>query len=283
MPSNRALPLPGLLRRAAEILSRNVSFQAHLPARYGHRPIIVSPANNLSILHPGVRRFDPFLFALVERFVLPHSIVWDIGANMGVFSLAAAHVARNGRVLAIEPDPFNQHLLARTLALATNADLALEVLPVAVSHSVGTTWLRIAKRGRAANSLVGASNGTQMGGVRAELSVMTVTLDWLLERHPAPHVIKCDAEGAEHWILQGGERLMHAVRPAIIFELTHPNAPACAALLKRSDYVAYSAVAGPSAKPIDDLNAESEIIAVPRERHHTLQAIHQSSVVSRAD
>ena len=261
-----AIPLPQPLRRAAEILSRNASFRAHLPERYGRRPIIVSPANNLSILRPGEARFDPFLFKLADRFVRRNSVIWDIGANMGVFSLAAAHIASSGNVLAIEPDPFNLQLLNRTRALPTNADLHLDVLPAAVSHEMGTAKLRIPERGRAASSLVGASNGTQMGGVRAEISVNTVTLDWLLTRYPAPDFIKCDAEGAEHWILRGGERLMCEVRPTIIFELTHPNAEICAAILQQREYVAYCAVAEDVAPPLADLSSHTEILAIPRER-----------------
>lgn len=257
--------LPRSLRRTAEILSRKISFQARLPERYGRRPIIVSPANNLSILKPGEARFDTFLFDIVDRFVRPDSTIWDIGANMGVFSLAAGHIARAGCVLAIEPDPFNLNLLNRTRALAANADVHVDILAAAVSHEVGLTQLRIPKRGRAASSLVGASNGTQMGGVRTEITVETVTLDWVLEQYRAPDLIKCDAEGAEQWILCGAERLMHEVRPTIIFELTHPNATACAAILQERDYVAFSAKAATLGAPLADLGPYTEILAIPRE------------------
>jgi FkbM family methyltransferase len=253
--------LPTSLRRTAELLSRNVVLRTRLPARFGRRPIYLSPANALSVLKPGVAKFDPYLFALADRFVTDRSVIWDIGANAGVFALAAAHRARH--VTAIEPDPFNLALLHRTRALVRNRDLALDILPAAVSHEIGIASLRIPARGRAANSLAGATNGTQMGGVRDEIRVITVTLDWLLDHTPAPTFVKCDAEGAEHWILRGASRLLREVRPTIVFELEKPNAAECADILFRSGYAAYCAKT--ERGPLDDLAPFTEILAIPRD------------------
>ena len=48
---------------------------------------------------------DPTLFAFVEEFVMPGASVWDIGANLGLLTFAAAHRAGpTGNVLAVEPD-----------------------------------------------------------------------------------------------------------------------------------------------------------------------------------
>ena len=49
-------------------------------------PLFVSPDAQLKYL---ARRFDPELIALADRFVTPQSVVWDVGANCGVFAFAS--------------------------------------------------------------------------------------------------------------------------------------------------------------------------------------------------
>src|SRR2546421_503378 len=94
------------MRRVAERLSRGVVMTRRMPARFGGSRIYVSPeGGGLRFWRPGLEQCDPTLFRLVEEFVRPGDTVWDIGANMGLLTFAAAHVAGpKGRVVAIEPD-----------------------------------------------------------------------------------------------------------------------------------------------------------------------------------
>lgn len=263
--------IPGAVRWAAERISRNLIIKSHLPARFGRRPIFLSPGNHLAVLKPGKDRFEGYLLGFADRFVHEDSVVWDIGANMGIFSFPAAFKAKRGFVLAIEPDPFNQLLLQRTRTHWQNADFKVAILPAAISHEVGTAVLKIPVRGRSANSLMGAVEGTQMGGVRETLTVMTVTLDWLLERFPSPDFIKCDAEGAEAWILQGATNLLANVRPVINMEMPKENAQVCKAIFDRNDYLTYSAYdAITPGNELTSIDKIWEVLAVPREKVHSL-------------
>nr|WP_284144907.1 FkbM family methyltransferase [Tianweitania aestuarii] len=191
-------------------------------------------------------------------------VVWDIGANMGVFTFPAAHAVGTGKVVAIEPDPFNQLLLHRTQA--ANPDLAVTIIPAALSDQVGLAELQIAVRGRAANSLRGADYGSQMGGVRMAVPVVTLTLDWLAAHQPAPDLIKCDAEGAEAWILRGGARLLATKRPLLIMEVPSENSDACTAILHAHSYQLFAAE-----HPIDPagelrrIGQAWEVVAIPSE------------------
>lgn len=252
------------LRRIAERVTRNVVFKARLPKRFGRRPIYLSPDNNLAVMKLGDAKFEAYLLGFVDRFVETNSIVWDIGANMGVFAIPAAHKARF--TLAFEPDPFNVNLLNRTQRL--NRELALDVLPVALSNELGIAKLAIAVRGRSANSLVGLQHSTQTGGVREEYSVVTVTPDWAMERcSPPPTFIKCDAEGAETMILEGATRILAEARPVMVIEMANENADACAAIFRANNYVTMSAYhAIDPAKIVDDLRDVWDVLAIPREK-----------------
>ncbi len=251
------------LRHVAERLSRNVITRSRLPDRFGRRRIYLSPGNHLAVLKFGDAKFEAYLLGFVDRFITPDSVVWDIGANMGIFAFPAAHVARH--TLGFEPDPFNLRLLQRTRE--ANRDLNVEFLPVALADSVGSSRLNIPERGRSANSLEQVNYGTQMGGVRGSMAVITMTADWMLDHFPAPTFIKCDAEGAELMILQGATRLLAETRPAIVIEMPNENAPACAAIFRANDYALFRAYdpVDPAAEitAIDDV---WEVLAIPREK-----------------
>lgn len=256
------------LRRLAEWLARDRVVRRALPADFGGRPVFFSPGNRLRAWLPDVERIEPELIALVRRLVRPGMQVWDVGANMGAFALPAAHrVGPRGRVLAVEPDPFNQLLLHRSLAHPRNRDLALTVVPAALSDGIGMAELTVAARGRAANSLKGAAHGSQMGAHRTSLPVVTLTLDWLAERFSPPDLVKCDAEGAETWILAGAAHLLRTARPVFVMEVPHENAESCTDRFHAADYRLF-----PADRPIEPSRALPEIadaweiIAIPAER-----------------
>jgi hypothetical protein len=103
------------LRHLAERFSRGVILRRHLPKQFQSLPLYVSPEAGLRYWRWGVETADPMLFRMVRELVRPGSVVWDVGANVGLFSFSAAALAGpGGFVLAIEPDVWLAHLLARS-------------------------------------------------------------------------------------------------------------------------------------------------------------------------
>ena len=120
-----------LIRTLAERLSRGVMLRRHLPADVGGRQLFVSPDSQLKYLKPGPAAFDAELLSIARSWVRPESVVWDIGANVGVFAFAAAGLATNGRTLAVEADPWLADMMRRSSALRSNRELRLDVLSAA--------------------------------------------------------------------------------------------------------------------------------------------------------
>jgi len=231
------------MRTIAERGSRGVVLKRRLPARFGGDILFVSPGALLKLWWPVLEATDPALFAWASEFVAAGDVVWDIGANVGLFAFAAAaRAGASGRVVAIEADIWLANLLRRS-ARHSNQRAPVDVLPVAVSDAVDVASFQIAERGRASNFLADARGSSQAGGIRETQQVMSVTLDWLLERFPAPNVLKIDVEGAELQALGQAQGLLAQVRPVILCEVREQHAAAISELLHAHGYTLYDLAA----------------------------------------
>jgi FkbM family methyltransferase len=208
------------LRTIAERLSRGRSFRYRLPQIYGGCRMIITPEAGLRYWLPGRGvRADEGLLRNAAETVKPGSVVWDVGANMGLFSFAAAGLAGpTGRVYAFEPDTVMVRLMQRTALLNPTA-APVEVIPCAVSDSLSMARFNIAKRCRTSNSLDGFGL-SQAGGVRESHTVLTVSLDWMAHQIPPPDVLKIDVEGVELNVFRGALQMLKSKRPVLVFEMT---------------------------------------------------------------
>jgi FkbM family methyltransferase len=198
-----------------ERFSRDRALRRRLPSAFGSRAIYVSPDSALRFWGRDISSVDPELFVLAEKVVRPGAIVWDIGANVGLFSFAAAAKAGvNGKVLAVEPDPWLGALLRRSAVEVVPDAAPVEVLNVAVSDRLGIVEFNIAKRGRSSN-FVSGFGATQAGGSRNSFPVVVITLDWLAEHTGQPAIVKIDVEAMEHLVLRGAREVLRS-RPVII-------------------------------------------------------------------
>jgi len=153
-----------MLRRIAERLTGRLVLRRHLPQHFGGGPILVSAAGGLKYLRRPLGAVDPMLLRIAERFVRVNGCVWDIGANVGLFTFAAAaRAGRGGRVVAVEADDSCAALLRRTARLGVDR-AGVTVISAAVAERCGIREFQIAARARASNALAGYGH-SQMGGV----------------------------------------------------------------------------------------------------------------------
>jgi FkbM family methyltransferase len=257
---------PMNLRRWAERFSRGIVLRRRLPAEFRNLPIYVSPEAGLRYWRRDLRKVDPMLCRMARELVTAGSVVWDVGANVGLFSFSAAALAgRSGSVLAIEPDFWLAQLLTRSARrIQKNGGEAapVAVLAAAVSETNGISQLQIAERARAANHLIETHGSSQAGGSRNLQQTVTLTLDFLLEHFPSPTVLKIDVEGAEIKTLLGASELLRTVRPVIWCEVAPENALNVAELLREVGYQIYAAALDPDKRtPLP--RASWDTLAVP--------------------
>jgi len=126
-------------------------------------------------------------------------VIYDIGANTGLYSLFAAKTCHQGTVVAFEPYPPNLEVLRRDLA-RNNLD-NIEIVESALSDLVG----EIEFSQPAEDDIGYGSSSIDAGGNDKALTVPTTTGDTLVGdgEIPPPNVVKIDVEGAEPLVIDG--------------------------------------------------------------------------------
>jgi FkbM family methyltransferase len=225
-----------VVRGMIENFTRDWVIRRRLSADFSSAPIHVTPSAGLRYLFRPMNSVDPSLLELVKEFIEPGDVVWDIGANIGLFSFAAASIAGpEGLVVALEPDAWLVQLLRRSALEQPAGSASVQVVPAAVASEVSLRTLCLASRSRAANYLAEFGT-TQTGGSREQQSVIAVTLDWLMDSLPAPSVLKIDVEGAELEVLKGAHRLFETVRPVVFCEVIPASEPGVTDFFTEHDY-----------------------------------------------
>ncbi len=229
------------LRSLLRLLSRNRVLRKRLPADLGSGLVYCSPEALLSVWKPAWQSQQAQgLLRWARRFVTPGMNVWDLGANQGIFSLAAAaRSGLGGSVVAFEPDLFLVDLMRRSLASNTHLGATVRVLPMAVGARNEIAKFEIARTDRALNHLSSAKGNPHAGLAREQLLVPCATLDWLAEQLPVPGLIKIDVEGAELVALQSGMALLQNHAPVLIVETAPENGTEMAELLTAADYLMF--------------------------------------------
>jgi len=155
------------------------------------------------------------------------SIFWDVGANIGLYSLYAAKT-HECRVFAFEPSVFCIEHLARNVWL-NNLQHLVTVVPNPLSTKTQPNLLILSNRdyGGAANAF--GTNVDQDGTeIRAnfEYPVLGTTIDEAISKLnlPAPQHIKIDVDGIEPLILAGGVQTLKQVESVSVEVPTYRGA-----------------------------------------------------------
>jgi FkbM family methyltransferase len=147
--------------------------------------------------------------AFVRSILRPGDVVVDVGANVGIFTLTAAHaVGAGGQVHAFEPVPANFERLAENVSRNALSNVLLN--QVAVGSAAGETQLGLEPE-------MELTSGKRMSGfftVGSTLRQVTVPVV-SLDKYAADHLqgrpvrfLKIDVEGYEPEVLRGMRTLL---------------------------------------------------------------------------
>lgn len=145
----------------------------------------------------------------------PNDVFYDVGGNIGIYTVLAANILGGGKVIAFEPFPPNRRELERNLALN---DSDAEVVDVALADETGEA---------AFTSPAGCEEGCGIASIHrdgsGEFFVERTPVDSLVgDEVPPPDAVKIDVEGAELRVLEGMDEALKGVR-SLLCEVHWPS------------------------------------------------------------
>jgi len=221
-PDELETPAARLIRRWREkrLLARLErewpgGFALHRTGDLVYVPCPLDARGRHALLHP------PRVHPAVLAFLRPGSVVIDVGASLGEWTLPFARaVGPAGRVIAIEPAPRGAAALASTLA--ANALHQAEIVRCAIGDHDGTAEFAVPVVTSARTDTGTARIGPACTGHDA-LQVSLRSLDSLAAEHDLARIdlIKIDVEGHERQVLDGAAAVLSRNRPVLVIETGH--------------------------------------------------------------
>ena len=156
--------------------------------------------------------------ALVDH-LRPGMTFYDLGANIGYFSLIAARlVGPTGRVISFEADPEIAARLRENLARNRFSHASVEQKAV-WSETTTVSFARVDPATSPDRGLGHVSPDSS----RDTITVGAVSLDRYVTAEDCPDFLKCDVEGAEAEVFQGANRLLAERRTILLVEMHGPE------------------------------------------------------------
>jgi FkbM family methyltransferase len=147
------------------------------------------------------------------------STIWDIGANVGLYSIYAAKL-KKGKIYAFEPSVFNLEILARNVFL-NNLQNDITIVPIPLTNKISENLFQMTStQWGGALSTFGASidqNGCPIKEI-FEYKLIGISIDEFcdLYKFKLPDHIKIDVDGIEHLILSGANKVLLNVKSVLI-------------------------------------------------------------------
>ena len=189
--------------------------------RINHEGTLIHLVSSSVLTSYRVRTFsskEPDTLAWISNFQRGKTF-WDIGANVGLYSIYAA-LKSEAKVVAIEPVPANVQMLMKNLR-ANHLENQVVVIPLSLTNITGVASLSIPSD-EAGISHVVFRESFDFEGKKNQItpSLNTVGLSWKDMQNwfnlEIPSYVKIDVDGIEHLILEGAGDLLNQVEEVLV-------------------------------------------------------------------
>ncbi len=173
------------------------------------------------IFWDGYKKFE--YTPIFEKLVKKVNSFYDVGSNIGYYSLIAAKINPNIKVKAFEPALGPLHFLKENVELNHLKNIKVESIALADKtgeiefYEVQSHKYTYIKYNLAGEGNAGSKTSSDMF---VKNVVKSITIDEYLNKNPDDKVelMKMDTEGTEHYILKNAHNLLSNHKPVIICE-----------------------------------------------------------------
>ena len=226
---------------AARAMSKDFYFKAvncfldALPLTYSvelaswHPPIKLHCNSEAALIRARTMlKREPETLRWIEGFD-GEDVMLDIGSNVGVFSLYAAHIS-GVEVVAIDPQPYNHAAIVKNITL-NRLHKRIMAFCIALSDKTGAEVMHVpaeANMTGGAGALVGENFNEWGDAVHAEfgMPILAYSLDDFLDTFnvPFPNHIKMDVDATQAEVIRGARKTLRDERLRSAMLELNPNA-----------------------------------------------------------
>ncbi len=142
-----------------------------------------------------------------------NSIFWDIGANIGLYSILSA-LMNSSKIIAFEPSYFNLQILSKNI-YKNRLQNKIIIFPLCLNDAATTELfkLRNTEEGGALSSF-----GDDISNSVFEYKTISTTIDEFNKNFPEykPDYIKIDVDGIENKIINGGSKVIQNAKSVLV-------------------------------------------------------------------
>ena len=143
-------------------------------------------------------------------------VFWDIGANIGLYSIYAAVKFKNTEIISFEPSTSNTRTLSRNISI-NNFKSKISIFPLALSDKENiisyfneTTFSEGGSISNFNSNIDYRGEIVKENQIKNKYNLFGTSIDNLILNKilKVPNYIKIDVDGIEHLILKGAENLL---------------------------------------------------------------------------
>ena len=202
---------------------RHVGYRSYyrlVAANYAHRWLSTeneTPAGSFQSYELFNRHGRDHMLAELDTAAGSGAVIYDLGANVGIYSVALAVTEPDRRLIACEPAPKLQSHLRANVA-ANGLDNRIDVVDCGVGETDGRQRFYLSTYPECSG--FDRESATRWGAAVANTTEVPIRrLDTLAANHRPPDAVKIDVEGAEPAVLQGGRETLEVHQPTLFIEV----------------------------------------------------------------
>ena len=157
---------------------------------------------------------EPETLEWIDSFKKKENLIfWDIGANIGLYSIYNALKNPNSTTIVFEPSSSNLRVLSRNISI-NNLEKNVKIVPIPLTNKENTFQVMNENDFSEGGGLNSFGEKFDFEGneftPKTKYNLLGTTMNYLIENSilDIPDYIKIDVDGIEHFILEGGDKFL---------------------------------------------------------------------------
>ena len=183
------------------------------PINYGKHNVLVYIDNNVESQR-AKKVYEKKILAYLNNLITTPMVIYDIGANIGLYSLILAREYPSSQIHAFEPERQNFFKLIRNIELNLLKNVTAHLIAAGEERKIGSLYLQGELPGQGEHSLV-----NPVSKLYTPIEVWDLDTYVRIKKVPSPDLVKIDVEGYELQVLKGMAGLLKSKKPKLIIEV----------------------------------------------------------------